>query len=56
MRWIHGKSGFLLKLISELPNMFLSKMSFLDSVEHDPKQLFHACIKPNRKKRMLLKY
>jgi hypothetical protein len=30
------KSGFLLNLISELPNMFLSKMSFLDSVEHDP--------------------
>ena len=26
-------------LISELPNMFLSKMSLLDSVEHDPKQL-----------------
>ena len=38
------KSGFLLNLISELPNMFLSKMSFLDSVEHDPKKLFHACI------------
>jgi hypothetical protein len=32
-------NGFLLNLISELPNMFLSKMSFLDSVEHDPKQL-----------------
>jgi hypothetical protein len=38
------RSGFLLNLISELPNMFLSKMSFLDSVEHDPKKLFHACI------------
>ena len=33
------KSGFLLNLISESPNMFLSKMSVLDSVEHDPKQL-----------------
>ena len=29
------KSGFLLKS----PNMFLSKISVLDSVEHDPKQL-----------------
>jgi hypothetical protein len=28
----------------ELPNMFLSKMSFLDSVEHDPKKLFQSCI------------
>ena len=37
---IEKKSGFLLNLISELPNMFLSKMSFLDSVEHDPKKLF----------------
>jgi hypothetical protein len=25
-------------------NMCLSKMSFLDSVEHDPKKVFHACI------------
>jgi hypothetical protein len=41
---IEKKSGFLLNLISELSNMFLSKMSFLDSVEHDPKKLFHACI------------
>ena len=26
-----------------VPNMFLPEMSFLDSVEHVPKKLFHAC-------------
>ena len=34
------KSEFL---ISKLPNMFLSEMSFLDSVERVPKKLFHTC-------------